>query len=170
MKKVVFITILIFSSVFFAHAQKDTTSSKDERSWKFDRKRLFLGGGLSGGIYNGVTAINISPLIGYRFTDQFVAGPRLIYNYYSVPNWGSYSNYGYGLMGRYFAKPQFFLQTEYQEMYYAGFGQGRTRVPSFLVGGGYYQRPVVFYVLYDLLWRNNQYYPSPLRVNFGIMF
>lgn len=170
MKKISFSFILFFV-VFLTYAQRDSTASRNSQySWKFDKRRIFLGGGI-GGTFGQFTAVNVSPVIGYRFTDQLAAGPRIIYNYYGQKGIGSFSNYGYGFMARYFPQPQFFLQGEYQELYVKTNVKERYRVPGMHVGAGYYNRPMVFYVLYDLLWvQNKSPQNSPVQVNFGLMF
>lgn len=165
---------LILASVFLleATAQDDNSSSDDYKpSWKFEKERLTFGGGIGGGISGAYTNINISPIIAYRFTDKFIAGPRLIYNYNSVVNVSSWSNFGYGVLARYFVKTNIYAQAEYEEVYYGSFGDKRVRIPAFLVGAGYYNRPIALTATYDLLWNSNRtVYASPLRVNFGIMF
>jgi len=167
-----YIFIIFFFTLSFSFAQKDsTTNNQNEYSWKFEKERLTFGGGVGGGISNGITTVNISPIVAYIFTDKFIAGPRLIYNYYSVIYRNSWSNYGYSLLGRYFVKENIFAQAEYEEVYYASFGDNRLKIPAFLVGVGYYSSPMVLTATYDLLWDPNRTaYASPLRVSFGVMF
>lgn len=165
-KILVFAVVLLTATISLA--QKDSTSSENKHSWKFEKERLFFGGGIGGGV-GAYTAINFSPVLGYRFTDKIAAGPRIIYNYFGT-RFASYSNYGYGFMGRYFPQPKFFLQSEYQQLYVKQSSNSRYRIPVMYIGGGYYQRPLVFYVLYDLLWTTRSPQNSPVQVNFGLMF
>ena len=169
--KYLFIVIIGFLSIH-ANAQKDSTSSKKDSqySWKFEKERMTFGGGIGGSLGERYSSVNVSPLIGYKFTDKFFGGTRLIYNYYSVPNRGGFSNYGYGILSRYFIKSNIFAHAEYQDIFYKGNNSNRIRIPAILIGGGYYNRPITFSVLYDLLWDPNSVYPTPFRVNFGLMF
>lgn len=153
------------------YAQQDSTSTskeKKDRKFKFDSRRITYGGGV-GGTIGATTAITISPVVAYRFTDNFYAGPRLIYNYYGNRHF-SYSNYGVGLLARYFPKGSFFLQSEYQQLFVRIDSSARYSVPILFVGAGYYNRPFVFSVLYNLLWTPRSPQVSPLQVNFGVMF
>ena len=160
--------ILLISTNLFA--QKDSTSTK-KHSWKFEKERLTFGGGVGGGISNGITSINVSPILAYKFTDKFLAGPRLTYNYYAIHNFRNFSNYGYGVLGRYFFKSNIFGHLEYEEMFYDFGNPKRNRVPSLLGGVGYYQRPLAITAMFDFLWNERiSPYDSPLRVNFGLMF
>lgn len=171
MRKILLAIAILLS--ISAYTQTDSTSqTKEKKSFKFDPDRIKFGGGIGGGISNYGTSINISPMVLYQFSDKFYAGPRLIYNFYSY-NGSRFSNYGYGFLGRYFFKNTIFGQAEYQEIYYDwGYSNSlRQRIPSFLVGAGYFNRPVTFTAMFDLLWNsNNSPYNSPLQVNFGLMF
>lgn len=169
MKKLLSIFLILISINIYA--QKDSTNTKSESLFKFDKDRISFGGGVGGGISGGYTNINISPIIAYRFTDEFIAGPRLIYNYYAIQGIGGFSNYGYSLLARYLFKPTIFGHLEYEEVYYYFDGVTRERIPALLAGVGYYNRPITISAMYDLLWDSSRSrYYSPLRVNFGIMF
>ena len=173
MIRVALILILFFSTGIVS-AQQDSTSTSSKQTEKkeekkgFDPKRITYGGGI-GGTIGTVTAINVSPIVAYRFTDRFYAGPRLIYNYFGT-RFFSYSNYGFGILGRYFPKGRFFAHAEYQEMYVRIDESRRYRAPAMLLGAGYYNRPVTFSVLYDILWTIRSPQPSPIQINFGLMF
>ena len=133
--------ILVCIAVLFAvnvYAQKDSTNTESKYSWKFDKKRITYGGGIGGGISNGVTSVNFSPILAYRFTDKFMAGPRLSYNYYSFQNSRGFSNFGYSLLGRYMFNSQIFGHIEYENMYTTRWSNARRRIPAMLVGAGYY--------------------------------
>ncbi|ULQ50679.1 hypothetical protein [Flavihumibacter fluvii] len=72
MKKIL-LTGLLTSFAICLFAQDSTTEKEQSEPKKFDRSRLFVGGnfGLSFGTY---TFINISPQVGYRFSNLFAAG------------------------------------------------------------------------------------------------
>lgn len=170
--RILFFIVFVSTFIFEGYSITDSTNNqKDKPSWKFEKERLTFGGGVGGGISGGYTTVNVSPLIAYKFTDKFLAGPRLIYNYYSRLNFGQWSNFGYSVLGRYFVKENIFAHAEYEEVYYGSFGTNRLKIPALLIGAGYYNRPIALTATYDLLWNSNRSaYYSPLRVNFGIMF
>lgn len=139
----------------------------------FDKQKLFTGGNL-GLSFGSITYINLSPLIGYRFSDLFAAGVQINAQYESVryENFDNslykkerYGVIGAGVFGRVYPLRQFFLQLQ-PEMnfifgkvkYYDGTPEQKYRdqVPSLLGGGGYSQSlggnsAFVIMVLYDIL-------------------
>jgi hypothetical protein len=82
-------------------------------------ERITLGGnfGLSLGNY---TYVNLSPLLGYRFTDRFTAGGGITYIYSRVryPGYQAFSNsiYGGRVMGQYAVIPRFAPTFEYEAL------------------------------------------------------
>ena len=79
LKKTVLIIILFISALFsFAQDEKE-----EEQKKGFQKDRLFVGGnfGLTFGNY---TLINVSPQIGYRFTQHLAAGVGLNFQYVSL--------------------------------------------------------------------------------------
>lgn len=139
----------------------------------FDKQKLFTGGNL-GLSLGSITYINVSPLIGYRFSDLFAAGVQINSQYESVryknPDNSLYKKERYtvlggGIFGRLYPLRQFFLQLQ-PEMnfifgkvrYYDGTPEQKYRdhVASLLGGGGYSQAigdnsAFVIMVLYDIL-------------------
>ena len=141
---------------------------RKERSGKFDRARLFVGGGLGGGsLLNGGFFVAASPTVGYQFTDRFHAGVSMGANFFRSAY--PYLNYNTGadekyvesgfhyspsVFARYFPLDVVFLQImpEYNSFKYyeqpdIDFNTGRLipipkrlNMMSFLVGGGYAQR------------------------------
>lgn len=121
---------------------------KDEKPKVPFGKRLVFGGG--GGLQFGdVTMIDLSPMVGYRFTDRFIAGPGVVYQYMNFRNFGSYHTYGGSLFGRAMVYNNFFGHAEYelvnmprisynaaQSAYFLEDGK-RMNINSFLIGGGY---------------------------------
>ncbi len=117
----------------------------------FQRDRLFTGGGL--GLQVGsVTLIDVSPHIGYYFTEKLALGIGGTYLYYrSNTDYLKYSTsiWGGRVFGRYYIIPEAFAHVEYEYLNYEaalvdpyGYFTGNTErvgVDNVLVGGGYRQ-------------------------------
>jgi len=151
MKKIILVFTLFISFVGFLSAQEVAPESKG-----FDKSRLFFGGTFGLGFSNYSTAINISPQIGYRFSQYFAAGAGVNYAYYQYKYYYAYSNslyqkstYSYAglsVFGRLYPIPFLFLQAQPEVNYVWGKDQlynpdqeykvPTQFVPSFLVGVG----------------------------------
>ncbi len=155
----------------------------------FDKSKILVGGGLGGGSLQGGFIFNVTPSIGYAFTDRFHAGINLGYFYsqQEIPyTGGSYEKFknrvlSSSLYARVFPLDVIFLQvmpelnfvTTKYEYYYALNNdlQKETRhttIPAFLVGGGYAQRLggnsyMMISVMYDIVQNpNSPYYRQPV--------
>lgn len=172
MKKFLWVTLLCLTC-YSMHAQETYNSSgrggdakyKVNQTKKgFDPNRLIFGGGL-GLSFGSTTAISVSPIIGYRITDNFAAGVSLGYQYFRVNDYipvynyqtSGYDYYDYkssvfstGLWARYVFLENFFVHTEFEYNFmsfndyysdYNGVYSEKTKynVPSLLLGGGYRQ-------------------------------
>ncbi len=177
---VLFSLIITFSGLSVA---QDGDANKSERSnaWQ-DRITFGGGGGFSGS--NGVTVLSLSPMVGYRITDEFIAGIRLNYIYYhqTRPSF-SESRYGGGLFGRYFFFENLFAHAEYEVMQGSFLDTSidppaykKQWVPSLMIGGGYAQSigssgvniTVLYIVNHDP--DTSPYGASPLVIRAGVMF
>lgn len=138
----------------------------------FDSRRLFVGGNL-GLSFGDLTYVNLSPLVGYRFSELFSAGVQINAQYESVRYTDlsdalykkeKYGVLGAGIFGRIYPLSQFFIHLQ-PEMNFI-FGKVRyfdgtpeqkyhEHVASFLAGGGYSipagRSAVTLMVLYDVL-------------------
>lgn len=155
----------------------------------FDQTRLIFGGGIGLAGLNGGITFNISPSVGYRFTDRFHAGMTLGYNYfrqktpYADGSYELYKNsiYTPSLYARYFPVNIAFIQVQPEfnfvrgnlTQYYASTKEKFIQpynidIPSFLVGGGYAQplgnaSYMMLTLMYDLVQNpNSQYYRRPV--------
>ena len=89
MKKVV-IALLLCLGVHATYAQeiynssgkKGTPKKKDLKPKGFDMSRLVIGGGANLNFGTGFASVGISPMVGYKITDNFAAGIGLSYQYY----------------------------------------------------------------------------------------
>lgn len=152
------------------------------------QNRWFTGGnfGLS---FGNFTFINISPQVGYRFTERVAAGGGINFQYISdrtrINNITTYrSNRGVGglnVFGRVYPIPQLMLQVQPEANYIWGkdrdyindqeFRFAGTVVPSLLLGGGAVlpagRNAMILSVFYDVLQNPNAPYGNRPIVNFG---
>ena len=145
MKKLFGLIIIGIAFINVSMAQEDS----DVKG--FDKSKLFVGGnlGLAFGTY---TIVNVSPLVGYHFSQMFAAGVGLNYSYYGYDD-GIYkyaqSYAGMSLFGRVYPLRQFFVQVQPEVNYvwgtqtpdpgYQGYPTYKIPtqfVPSLLLGGG----------------------------------
>lgn len=153
--------------------QPETFSPRDSSARGPDPSRLFVGGSL-GLSFGNLTYINVSPLIGYRFSQLLAAGVQINTQYESAKYYdGSnrvtrkdrYTMVGAGVFGRVYPIPQLFVHVQPEENFLMGkrtFYDGtpeakyHTHVTSMLVGLGYAapmgaSSEFTIMVLYDIL-------------------
>ncbi|OLY93728.1 hypothetical protein SAMN05444008_11453 [Cnuella takakiae] len=152
------------------------------------QNRWFTGGnfGLSFGTY---TFVNISPQIGYRFTDKVAAGGGVNFQYISdrtrVNGETVYrTNRGVGglnVFGRFYPVPQFMVQVQPEANYVWGkdkdfinnqeFRFDPRVVPSLLLGGGLVlptgRNALIISAFYDVIQDPDAPYGRRPIVNFG---
>src|SRR5690606_24878567 len=114
-KKLFLFLFFCFLSSSTLFAQKEI--EKDQEYNFLDRVYVGGGGGFSAG--SNYTAINVSPIIGYMFTNRFSSGIGIIYQYINYKNIDFKAhNYGGSIFSRFNVTPQFFLHTEYEGLNY----------------------------------------------------
>jgi hypothetical protein len=153
LKKALLTVVLVITTVFtFAQEEKE----EEPKEKGFQKEKMFVGGnfGLTFGTY---TLINVSPQIGYRFTNFFAAGVGINMQYISVKekytNGDLYSKTSQGvaglnIFGRVYPLKQFMLQVQPEANYIFGkqsfydtdphqeYKLDAQIVPSLLLGGG----------------------------------
>lgn len=175
MKSIFQFFILAFLPLLLTHniavAQKTKSNSLSDK--KFG-ERLFFSGGL-GLTFGDVTYIDLSPQVGYRFTEKFGAGVGATYIYYS---WRQYdystSIYGGSVFGRYQVFNQVVAYSEFQQLNVDSYisrnpdgSSGRVWVPIWMVGAGYTSPPgsglgFQLMVLWDVIEDINSPYQNPI--------
>lgn len=152
-------------------------------------------GGALGVAFGDYTFVNISPMIGYRFTPKIAAGVNVNAQYSAgktfdyngdVLSRNNYTMFGGGLWGRVYPFEQFFIhaQPEYnfitaKTTLYDPREEFKDRygAPSLLLGGGYSQpvggnSAITLMILYDVLQdKNTPYLNRPIisgGVNIGL--
>jgi len=176
--------ILLFTFISF----RGYSQNFEEKG--FDKNRLFSGGnfGLQLGTY---TVIDVSPIIGYRFTERFSAGVGGIYQYYGYKNkyypglnfntniYGGKTFIRFYILDYLFAHGEYevlSLETEYFDPSRIRHLTERFLVHSVLVGGGYAQRigmnsAINLMLLYNINETVDTPYRNPiLRMGFDIGF
>lgn len=186
MKQKYFIVLFVsicFTQGLFAQVDENNEpqyrqSGGDENFWD----DIYVGGSFWMQ-FGTVTFINVSPLVGYRFTDKFSAGPGIVYQYMKDKRYSpDYETNVYG--GRLFARhtifEQFFAQAQYENLNtdvlyvtQSDYRLVREWVPGFFLGGGIYQPlgrrgAIVISGMYNLLHDDEKSpYPSPWLFNVG---
>lgn len=182
--------LLLLGGIRLAHAQYYKTDTASRKG--FDPSRVMIGGSL-GLVFGSYTNINVSPLLGYRFSDMFAAGININAQYASekLKDWNGetasryqYTIFGGGVWGRFYPLEMIFLhaQPEYnhvsekftdytvdpKQTINSSYG-----VSSLLMGGGYSQ-PLgsgysSFYImiLYDVLQNRRSPYQDRPQVTMG---
>lgn len=183
MKKRLLLITVACCSFFIAFAQEE-----EQQRTGFQREKLFVGGNF-GLIFGDYTLINVSPQLGYRFTNFFAAGIGINAQYVSVKgfnSWGEYKSVsgvaGLNIFGRVYPISQFMLQLQPEanyifgkDIYYnprAEFNSDAKIVPSLLAGGGAVlpagRGAMIVSVFYDVL--QHEYSPYGRRPIYNIGF
>ena len=113
--KRLFLFLLLLGGIQLAHAQYYKTDTVSRKG--FDPSRMMIGGSL-GLVFGDYTNINVSPLVGYRFSDMFAAGININAQYASEKD--KYANgetsfryqytvFGGGVWGRFYPLEMLFL-------------------------------------------------------------
>jgi hypothetical protein len=179
------LNIYVCFALFFlyrtSHAQDSTMLRKHPLKESF-RDRVFVGGNI-GFQFGTVTFAEVSPLIGYRFTDKISAGIGATYQYYKYkdPTYQLETNvYGGRVFARYFFTDYLFAHAEYEHLNLEAYNsrpKKRVDVESLLVGGGYFQRisdsnsGIYIMLLYNLTESIYTPYSNPIvriGVNLGL--
>ncbi|WP_119078635.1 hypothetical protein [Chitinophaga alhagiae] len=175
--------------------EEEAGPPRQEQEKGFNPRNLMVGGAL-GMAFGDYTFVNVSPMIGYRFSRLFAAGVNVNAQYSSGKSYGydnavlsrnKYTMFGGGLWGRFYPLDMLFIHaqpeynfisakiTEYEpdrREYKDRYG-----APSLLLGGGYSQpvggnSAVTIMVLYDVLQdKNTPYLNRPIisgGVNIGL--
>ncbi len=179
------LAVLCLITVSHLFAQDEEAPQKG-----FQKDRLFVAGnlGLSFGDY---TFLNLSPQLGYRFTNHFAAGAGINAQYISVKErdyqGNSYSKTAQGvaglnIFGRVYPIRNIMLQVQPEANYVFGketlFGPPKQSyklpsavVPSLLAGGGLVlpqgRSALIISLMYDVLQNSNSPYGSRPIFNFS---
>lgn len=180
-------TLLVFSFLLLAScsfAQNEDyvgkpKPEKDPIDWKKIRANFYTGGNV-GAQFGTITFINLSPVLGYKITEDLsvAAGPIYYYlNYNALGYSYPFSAYGARVFGRYFVYHDFFLQAEYETLNGKwDYAKNRFYIPSFFGGVGYRQNigsnlSINFMVMWNFLQGPYTPYSNPVirgGINVGL--
>ena len=185
-------TLVLLGLVLLAMAAQ----AQDEEPPKkgFNKEKLFFGGNF-GATFGDYTLINISPQLGYRFTNFFAAGLGINGQFISIKertwNGNLYSKYSRGVVGlnafgRVYPIANLMLQVQPEANYVFGkdryydtdppqvFQSDAAIAPSLLVGAGAVfpsgRSALILSVFYDVLQNENSPYGRRPIYNFGYNF
>lgn len=168
-----------------AHAQQPQEDLPSSTPKKPFMDRLFTGGNI-GLQFGSVTYIDVSPKVGYKFTEKLAAGIGATYIYINDRRYKGYEYtsdiYGGRLFGQYQVIENVMAYTEFEVLNaevqsdLPPFKLTRQNIPSWLVGGGYVQ-PIgehsnaMLLILWNLTETRYSIYQNPIiRVGFNIGF
>jgi len=172
-----FIILILFGGTsVYAQYQNLGTANKVE----IKENPWFVGGMIGGSFSNYGGSFEISPLVGYKVTEDFHVGTRLTY-IYSKYNGKSYNDYGGSLFGRYRFLDFLFGHVEYEvlnvDISLYNDPQRESRIiNSLFIGGGLFQTMggrgfATIAILYNVLETEYSPYSNPvIRIGFGVGF
>lgn len=170
------IPVILISLIFSLN-----TYAQQNNDYKENFKdRIFLGGNL--GLQLGtITLIEISPLVGYKITDDLSAGLGFTYQYYKDTRFNpDYSTniIGGRVFARYYIYKDFFAHTEVEVLNYDAYlsfnDKDNITITNVLVGGGYNQwisqrASVSIMILWNLNEDIYSLYSNPIfRIGFNV--
>lgn len=188
-RKFLLLTLLLLTAIaahsfdYTSRYHPNLSLKKTERTLKFDPERITYGGNF-GATFGTLTYVDISPFIGYRMTDEWMAGVGVSYIYYRQRYSPSlvYETHLYGgrLFTQYLILPNVFLHGELEAMnfdyydYLSG-TNSRSWYLTPLLGAGYSQplggrSSIRITALYAFNSNNpkSPYYGNPLIFRIGI--
>ncbi len=173
-------TFLLFftGTAMSQYTREDDISKQPNDRGGFSPDRIYVGGSL-GAQFGTFTFVNLSPDVGYWFTDRFTAGLGARYLYFS-DNTINYSTtiLGGSTFARYFITEELFTHVEF-EVLNGRFDRMRNdafNVYSLFAGGGYMQffsdrffsGIMILYNINDSVY--SPYRNPVIRVTFGLGF
>jgi len=198
MKKILLLSILFFTSLTLTAQTRSGTISdvqrggqnqrQDDRPSGFQRENLRFGGNF-GMHFGRITFIEVSPTVGYQFTNRFLAGVGVTYNFYreriyinNIRHEATMHVIGGTTFGQFsvvqIPSLHIFLRAEYsllnQRVDFFGQYQQRDWVHYPMVGGGILlpfgrSGGVTMQLMWDLLENENTIFGSNPIIRMGFM-
>lgn len=181
--------ISLYTLVFFLILKVSVVYCQDNENKHLENKKVerpYFTGGNFGLQFGSVTAIDVSPILGYRITENIAVGIGATYQYFKdaryIPSIST-DVYGGRLFARYYFFERFFFHAEYELINYEKLSiiPGTTNLMNeriwennFFLGAGYRQLIGEFSSMHlSVLWNFNQGPYSPysnpqIRIGFDI--
>ena len=177
----VLIVFLLTATVITLRAQERRNNSENRSEQLFEdfKNRIFFGGNV-GAQFGNYTFVDLSPLVGYRITEDFSAGIGVTYNFLQFRSGNTrYKTdiYGGRVFARYFVWENLFLHGEYEVLNGQwDYSSDRFNIENILGGGGYRQMlsdraAMTLLVLWNFKQNNYSLYSNPIiRAGFTFGF
>ena len=150
--KFVLLIICAYAGIFITQAQYRAPQSNN--SYRSNSSSSFVdniyfggGGGFSAG--QDYLSFTLTPIVGYKITDEFSAGLQITYQYIKIFE-TNFSNYGGGPFLRYNITEKFFGYTEYEYLSYGLNSTNRLDFFSWFLGIGY-SEPISDKVAFNIM-------------------
>lgn len=191
MKKIA-ILLLLISSAFTINAQTYSprtntphiTPKTATKSNGFDVRKLTFGGGL-GVALGDYTSIQVSPKVGYNFTDNINAGLGFSYSYFKddyshIDRWEEKNHYfGFSTYLNYYPIKNIILKVEPEIMRMWSTLENKSSrvkdkeekfIPAVVIGAGLRMGPIVGTINYDVVQDSNTPYGDSVFFNVSFLF
>ncbi len=155
--------VLAFSTNYAQYDPDNNDGGEEDLSLLSFKDRLYTGGNFWGS-FGTFTNLEISPMLGYRITNDYSVGVGIKYNYFrrNVAPTFSASIYGGSAFTRYIFLERIVAHAEFELLsVQRNFGvpsSERLLVPIGLVGGGFSSNGFQLMLLYDLIGHPNNPY------------
>lgn len=195
MQKLLFIILISITAYTTSYSQapvvikqdssvRDLDEEQDVRDLPFSQ-RIRFGGGLGNIQFGTVTAIGVSPMVGYQATNDFILGFAVDYQYYKLRSREAQNQFGPRVFGQYRLHfldniaSNMFAQAELQKYYYKQAGASFEYPIQTLAGIGFgfggFQLSILYNFTYDntyspLTGYPNSPYGSPIVIRAGGFF
>jgi len=193
MKKYLFIFLLLIIAINIKSENFGNLLLADNNEFKFDVRKLTFGGGIGFGFGSGdddYWGLNISPQIGYNFSNKINAGFGISYAYYKenynvyfnnqVDKWkDSKSYFGMNLYGNYYPiqwvvfriRPEIMRMWQTTERKSDGEKYSSEKfIPAVVIGAGVRLKPMMLTINYDVVQDRNTPYGKNIFFNVGFWF
>lgn len=176
-KKYIFLLFAVFltsQSIAQKTTDEDYNAEKPKKEEPEDEEkvpfseRLVYGGNL-GLWFGSFNYVQLNPMVGYKLTDWWAAGPGFNYTYFGNSR-ANINYYGPSVWTRVRPLPGFYLHTEFSALktnYYD------KTVPVWLVGGGVVARgdfaSLALFLMYDVIQDDNSPYYGSLLPSGGVL-
>ncbi|MFK5856808.1 MAG: hypothetical protein QM503_11800 [Bacteroidota bacterium] len=174
-----YMLVILFTIFTFTNGYSQYQNLGTANKVKVRENPWFAGGMIGGSFSNNGGSFEISPLVGYKVTEDFHVGSRITY-IYSKYYGKSYNDFGGSLFARHRFLDFLFGHVEYEvlsvQYVNVNFEDERRTINSLFIGGGLFQSMggrgfATIAILYNVLESEYSPYTNPvIRIGFGVGF